>query len=109
MRFNVTTLVDVKQHFSTVADELQTSYMISAVTSTHLFTQAGNLQLPGLLKFTLVLLTLFCLSQLGKKKQNHTQTLLSSLCYFWCQKVPLSKSKEGECEGWDVLDVNRGF
>lgn len=79
MRFNVTTLVDVKQHFSTVADELQTSYMISAVTSTHLFTQAGNLQLPGLLKFTLVLLTLFCLSQLGKKTKT-----IPKLCYHHC-------------------------
>lgn len=109
MRFNVTTFVDVKQHFSTVAEELQTSYMISAVTYTLLFTQAGNLQIPGLLKFTLVLLTVFYVLKLGKTKQNHTQTLLTPLCYFWCQKLPLSKSKKGECEGWDVLDVNGSF
>lgn len=108
MRFNVTTFVDVKQHFSTVSDGLQTSYMVSAVPSTCLFSQAGNLQLPGL-KFTLVLLTVFYVSQSGKTKQNHTQTLLSPLCYFWCQKLPLSKSKEGESEGWDVLDVSRSF
>lgn len=54
-------------------------------------------------------LTVFYVSQSGKTKLNHTQTLLSPLCYFWCQKLPLSKNKEGESEGWAVLDVNRSF
>lgn len=29
------------------------------------------------------------------------------MCYVWCQKVPLSKNKKGECEGRDVLDVRK--